>query len=231
MLFSQIYCCGGTIPRESWEDESPFERLPRIFLPRLILNPVVKVLLMIAFLIYLGVSIWGAIALDQGMLYKDLVLESSYYHRFSLWDTEYFGERIAISFVIDEPINYTAEEGQEFLKLLTESQKDESINSNFLICWLDQYMKSKWYNGTSTASFMDGLIHGYLPENKPRMNDVIFDKTNTTIIASRCYVLTVNLINPFQQALLMQRMRKLADFWHPKLPVFAFQVMKLTLLH
>ncbi|XP_025111120.1 patched domain-containing protein 3-like [Pomacea canaliculata] len=226
----KVFCCGGSIPAKNWEDESACEKLPRRVLPRIILNPVVKVILGVVFLVYLGFSIWGAVFLEQGMLYRNLVLDSSYYHRFSTWDTEYFGQRLALAFVVDGPIDYAGSQGDAFLKLLKFAQQDPDVNSTFIRCWLDQYRNTPYYNATSNKTFLSNLFNKYLRKNMIMQTDVVFDWTGEQISASRCYLLTTNLVDPFRQAQLMARLRVLADSTRD-LPVFVFQPLFVMLEH
>ena len=67
---------------------------------------VAQVVVLVAFVGYLAVAVYGAIMLQPGMKYVDLVLRSSYYYKFSSWDEDYFGQRIAIAFVVDQEIDY-----------------------------------------------------------------------------------------------------------------------------
>lgn len=63
-------------------------------------------LVLLAFVGYLSVAVYGAVMLKPGMKYVDLVLRSSYYYKYSSWDEQYFGQRLAIAFVVDKDIDY-----------------------------------------------------------------------------------------------------------------------------
>nr|KAG5698284.1 hypothetical protein BaRGS_016986 [Batillaria attramentaria] len=171
---------GQRVYSGDFSDESPCEKLPRVLLPRLILNPIFKLLLCISFVVYLVYSIIGLMNLETGMRYMDLVLESSYYYTFSGWDMEYFGQRLAVAFAVDGEVDYRLE------------------------------------------PFIDG-VKQFLSQNNNSilLNDVKFNEQNTSITASRCYVMTQNVVNPFKQAEIMLDLRDLADSWG--LPVFVYQ--------
>ena len=61
---------------------------------------------MVVFVGYVGGAVYGAMKLQPGMKYVDVVLRSSYYYQFSVWDEVYFGQRLAVAFVVDGPIDY-----------------------------------------------------------------------------------------------------------------------------
>ena len=63
-------------------------------------------LVLLAFMGYVGAAVYGAIQLKPGMKYVDLVLRSSYYYKYSSWDEKYFGQRLAIAYVVDQDIDY-----------------------------------------------------------------------------------------------------------------------------
>ena len=61
---------------------------PRLLLPRLVLWGPFKAFVLLAFAAYLGISVWGITShLEEGLRLKDLVLQSSYFHR---WVATYF---------------------------------------------------------------------------------------------------------------------------------------------
>ncbi|KAK7485291.1 hypothetical protein BaRGS_00023542 [Batillaria attramentaria] len=227
----KVFCCGGSIPAEGdFSDESPCEKLPRVLLPRLILNPIFKLLLCISFVVYLVYSIIGLMNLETGMRYMDLVLESSYYYTFSGWDMEYFGQRLAVAFAVDGEVDYRLEQGDSFLKLLARARKVNSMDRKFERCWLNSYRSSSYYADNTLPAFIDG-VKQFLSQNNNSilLNDVKFNEQNTSITASRCYVMTQNVVNPFKQAEIMLDLRDLADSWG--LPVFVYQPVFVMLEH
>ncbi|KAL8600703.1 hypothetical protein ACOMHN_057293 [Nucella lapillus] len=226
-----VYSCGGSVPTHEFEDESVCEKLPRYLLPRIILNPMYKVLLLMALMMYVGSAVYGAIQLQPGMKYVDLVLRSSYYYKFFTWDEAYFGQRLAIAFAVDKEINYATEDGNVFRRLLNNAQRDESINPDFLRCWLHQYSRSSFYPSQpeNTTLFTQNLMP-FLHKNPLFFNDVQLGADNTTITASRCYVLTINQVSIFKQSGMMVRMRKLADAVS-EFPAFVYQPVFVALEH
>ena len=110
------------------------------------------------------------------------------------------------------------------------------MDSDFLRCWLHQYSRSPFYpNSTARAAnktlFLQGLKR-YLQVDWLSLNDIMFDDdvAPQTILASRCYLLSVNEVSIFIQSELMIRMRNLVrnvrDF-----PMFVFQPVFVMLEH
>lgn len=112
----QVFCCGGSVPELNFTDETMCERLPRVVLPRLILNPVFKAVLGLIFIAYIGFALYGFSNIEMGMKYLDLVLKTSHYYKFSEWDMECFGQRLALAFTVNEQVNYLGE-GKNYMNL------------------------------------------------------------------------------------------------------------------
>ncbi|KAK7501184.1 hypothetical protein BaRGS_00007669 [Batillaria attramentaria] len=209
----KICMCGGATPDSEFADESPFEKGPRILLPRLVLWNPAKAVIVLLFCGYLAASIWGVVyKLEQGLRLKDLVLRSSYYHKFNTWDETDFGVAFPVAFVIPEPKVYTnASTMMNMIELMTEARKDPDISITGSYCWFDDYFFSPYINLTDEAAFARALREDFLPRNTRYVMDVVFDENNETIVASRCHVFSKVVTESTRQAELMIRMRELAD--------------------
>ncbi|KAK7479950.1 hypothetical protein BaRGS_00028777, partial [Batillaria attramentaria] len=217
-----VLCCSGNIPEKNGADESLCERAPRLLLPRLVLWRPMKIVIFICFAGFLGVSIWGASGLEQGLRIKNLVLPTSYYYKYNTWEEDIFGTTFPISFVIDQPLDYTDEKASTELKELFDKARDDpDINHLTLFCWLVDYYLSPYFTTTSNKDFVDNLRFKFLPENPQYQNDIVIDEDSDVITASRCHVFTRDAKESTRQAGIMLRMRKLAE--ESDLNVFAFQ--------
>nr|KAG5694276.1 hypothetical protein BaRGS_031994 [Batillaria attramentaria] len=217
-----VLCCSGNIPEKNGADESLCERAPRLLLPRLVLWTPMKIVIFICFAGFLGVSIWGASGLEQGLRIKNLVLPTSYYYKYNTWEEDIFGTTFPISFVIDQPLDYTDEKASTELKELFDKARDDpDINHLTLFCWLVDYYLSPYFTTTSNKDFVDNLRFKFLPENPQYQNDIVIDEDSDVITASRCHVFTRDAKESTRQAGIMLRMRKLAE--ESDLNVFAFQ--------
>lgn len=217
-----ICMCGGAAPDKEFADESVFEKGPRVFLPKVVLWPPVKVIIILLFAAYLGVSIWGIMyKLEQGLRLKDLVLDTSYFHRFNTWDEDDFGVALPVAFVITEPIDYTDTDTMlRMIDLMKKARSDSDVSPLGTYCWFTDYIFSEHFNVSSQTAFATSLSQDFLPNNLRYIGDVVFDALNETVVASRCHVMSENLRESTQQADLMLRMRDLAD--NAPLPTFAY---------
>lgn len=220
----KICMCGGTTPQNEFDDESPFEKAPRLLLPKLVLWWPSKIIIIVLFGLYLAASIWGMLfRLEQGLRLKDLVLESSYYYKFNTWDETDFGVAFPVAFVITEPIDYTRQETMvSVMELMSLAREDPDISQVGTYCWFVDYLFSPYMNLSSQSEFARTLRQEFLPQSRRYITDVVFDSKNESVIASRCHVFSKNVVESTRQAQLMTRMRELADS-ATHLPTFAYQ--------
>ena len=177
--------CGGSPPQRERDDESLCEIIPRKLLPKMIKNSVVSIVIILLFLGYLSASIYGIIHLKQGLILQNLVLDSSYYHRFLTLTDEYFPTKIPIGFIADRKLNYAGNDGTLFLNLLSQARNDSGIESSFERCWLKSYESSTWYNSTSPQDFVSSL-QIFLNNTPDFQADVVFDGAKTNSLNSDC---------------------------------------------
>ena len=201
------FVCGGSPPQKARDDESLCEKFPSKFLPYLIKNGVVSIVIIVLFLGYLSAAIYGTIQLKQGLLLKNLVLDTSYYHRFLTLSDEYFPTRVPVAFVVNQKLDYAGNDGTLFLNLLNQARNDAGIDSSFERCWLSSFKSSTSYN---SAAFVSSL-QTFLTNTSEFEADVVFDSAKTNIIASRCFVMTKANNDQYNNADVMERMRDLAD--------------------
>ncbi|KAK7100868.1 patched domain-containing protein 3-like [Littorina saxatilis] len=213
------YLCGGEPPKKPSEDESLCERLPRFFIPKLVTHRAVLYVVLVVFAALLGVSVYGAVNIEQGLKFKDLVLESSYYYDFITTKDKYFPDHIPIGFNILKELDYADGKVQQRVEdLITTAKEDGNILSDFEHCWLTAFLNSAFFKNVSFPQ----ELQSFLVQNPVFNADIITDPRNSTrILASRCSVLSGGLEMQYDQADLMVRMREVAD--NSPLPVIAFQ--------
>ena len=211
--------CGGSAPKKDRDDESLCEKFPSKILPYLIKKSAVSIVIIVLFLGYLSAAIYGIIHLKQGLILQNLVLDSSYYHRFLTLSDEYFPTSIPVGFVVNQKQDYAENDGTLFLNLLKKARNDARIDSSFERCWLKSYKSSAVYNSAASQDFVSNL-HKFLANSPDFHADVVFDGTKTDIIASRCFVISKANNDQYNSAEVMKGMRDLAD--ESSLPVFAY---------
>nr|KAG5707060.1 hypothetical protein BaRGS_011771 [Batillaria attramentaria] len=218
---SQCYvlCCGGSVPTKPRADESLAEKLPRLIVPKIVFNTYVRVVILLGFLGYVAAAVYGAVNLEQGLNVRDMVPPSSYFYSYLQLDNEYFPTRLPVDFIVREKIDYSGKDGDVFLNLLKQAEKDPDIVTNFSRCWLTAYRNSSFFDSASPENFVRNL-QAFLSACPEFEADVVFDSSRAEVVASKCPVLSGGIKEQYDQAELMIRMRKLAD--DCPLPVFAY---------
>ncbi|XP_063446692.1 patched domain-containing protein 3-like [Mytilus trossulus] len=204
--------CTGSIPTKRSEVEGPFEKYPPKIISRLVLQKPIKVIILVGFAVYLGISIWGATKFEQGLTLNDLVTEDSYYYSYSQLNEKYFSSSFAISVNIPNTLKYSdVQTWNKILALQTLLQQDERVENNLRLNWLEEFRNSTVYDGSSEINFISALRSNFLPVNPHFKNDIKFDTSNVTIVASRFYVFSFNVEDSADQGELMKRVRKTAS--------------------
>ncbi|XP_046556222.1 patched domain-containing protein 3-like [Haliotis rubra] len=216
----KVFCCGGSPPTKRGQDERFFETLPRKYLPRMLLNMWGKIVVILIYIVYLSVSIWGTLNFKQGLILKNLVSSTSYYYSYRETYDMHFPRAFPIPFVFGSTTDYTNTQTVNNIDLLIQNAKsDSSVDADSLICWLNIYRNDSSYDSSSSAAFVSGL-KTFLTANTVYENDVAFDSSNNCIIASRCYLFSTDIKDSNVQADVMVRMRALAD--NSPLSVYTF---------
>ncbi|XP_046556189.1 patched domain-containing protein 3-like [Haliotis rubra] len=216
----KVFCCGGSPPTKRGQDERYVETLPRKYLPRMLLNMWGKSIVILIYIAYLGVSIWGTLNFKQGLILKNLVSTDSYYHSYSETYDTHFSSSFPIPFIFGPTTNYTDKNAVNHMESLIDTAKaDSGVDENSLICWYYSYRATTAYDNSSNVAFVSGL-KTFLTTTTVFDNDVVFDSSETAVKASRCYFLSTNIKESNAQAHVMVRMRALAD--NSPLSVYTF---------
>ncbi|XP_053399173.1 patched domain-containing protein 3-like [Mercenaria mercenaria] len=218
-----ILCCKGRKPENSTESESFLDKFPGWILPKIISVPA-KVIILILFSGYLSVSIWGVTLMEEGLEMQNLVSQSSYYYKYREFLDKNFPLGTPVSFVFDNRLNYSDISIQEKINdLLLIAKAENTIKNSVEINWFTEYKNDALHYMNSTESdFIKGLQSFLsLTSNARFRNDVVIDKSNSSIIASRIHVMSESIKESQEQGKFMQRMRDLASD-RTVLPVFAF---------
>ncbi|XP_033752141.1 patched domain-containing protein 3-like [Pecten maximus] len=206
------FCCGGTDPTSVEDTRSPLERMPGKILTKFVTRIPFKIITLIGFAVYLGIAIWGATNFKQDFDRKNLVTDDSYYFKYITLDEPYFPQRVSVSFVIEETLDYSQLSTEQAIdKLMTNVQNDKSVdNNNLVISWFNSFRSSANYDDSSETQFVANL-KTFLSSNDQFENDVKFDSTGLRIRASRITILTNNLVDSTEQGDFMVRMRDQAE--------------------
>ncbi|RUS69751.1 hypothetical protein EGW08_022490, partial [Elysia chlorotica] len=203
--------CGGQIPTRPTQDQSICEKGPQALFRKVLIMTPVRVLVVLLFAIYLAVAIWGCTKLQQGLDLKNIVLTSSYLYKYFIWIEQDFGSWLTVSFVSIGAREYSSADSLQNMRgLLSTVHQHESFDPEIESCWLTSLAETTFYNTSSDSAFIQGL-HGFLQVQTQFNNDVVFDSTNQTVLASRCHVFTAKLLTSNDEADMMTAAREIAD--------------------
>jgi predicted RND superfamily exporter protein len=186
------------------------EKYPKKFLLFILSSLWGKVVVSIVFLGYLAAAIYGSLHLEQGLQLYNLAAKESYFYTFSVWDNDYYTTEPVVMLCFTTEQTYSLNETQNTVRwLLNDIKKDEAVDKNFEINWLDEYKKATFFDDSSEINFIQGLKR-FLSINMQFKNDIVFDDTNVKIISSRFYVKSTNIKTSTEQGNFMLRMRDIA---------------------
>lgn len=194
-------------------------------------KPAVKVLVLLLFAGYLGVSIHGCTKVREGLELTDLVADDSYASDFLDKSGKYFtryGPRVM--FVITEPLNYWDESVQNrLLDLVKKVEGTEYVGEKGLTAfWLLEYMKHL-RNVVGHADVTQKLfirhLHRYLSHTQFK-SDVKLSSDGESIVASRFFIQSINMSSSSRKIGLLREFRAIAAEFpvktFPYYPTFPF---------
>ncbi|KAK7100014.1 patched domain-containing protein 3-like [Littorina saxatilis] len=212
---------GGAVPRDNYEDESVFEKFPRLVLVKLIKSIVARAVIGVVYVVLLAVSIYGIISLKNGVELTSMVTGSSYVRDYLNTDSQYFGFSFPVVFVMDERMTYNNLTANLVARLLVKAKQNPGIETEFVRCWLTDFLQSPYYNRTSDGeNFPVSVVEEFLNSSTTFGGDVVLDQARDRIVASRCYVFSTKTSDQEKLTQLMVNMRSLAT--DAGVPVFAY---------
>ena len=221
-----VFLCAGQPPSKLGDDDTPCERLPPKYLPKLILTGPAKCIIILTFGVYIALSMWGASNIQEGLKLEDVLPKNSYFSKYVEANHRYFYTHgPAISFILSKPVDYWKRSTQNKInKLLKDAHRFSHIESIDDLSWLNQYIKYGIENKTkhtwTRETFISGLRRDFLPKFPQYVNDIRFSDDYTHITASRFYVFSYRLKNSIEESEMMLKLRQLAH--NTTLRVFSF---------
>ncbi|XP_071952708.1 patched domain-containing protein 3-like [Antedon mediterranea] len=221
--FYAICCSGGPSRKKSdnSREESPHAVMIffRDFFGPFITHSVTKVVVIISYIAYIGVSIWGMTELQQGLDLRNLAWDDSYVAPYYDLEERYFtsyGPNVFI--VFPEELNTLESSNNEnFLVTLEIFENSEyTYGDNFTDCWLTAFMgylnSQNISQDSNTDVLLDVLKNEFIanPSFKRFSLDVVFGDDGD-IVASRCLLITRDIDSSNRQRDMMTEMRDKAD--------------------
>ncbi|XP_071966188.1 patched domain-containing protein 3-like [Antedon mediterranea] len=218
-----ICCSGGPSRKRSGNtrEESPHVVMVffRDFFGPFITHSVTKAAVIIIYIAYIGMSIWGIIHLQQGLQLQNLALDDSYVKPFYDVEEQYFKMYGPVVFVLfPEELNCLKPVvNDDLLSTLEVFENSEyAYGKDMTDCWLRSFIRYLNVRDISNDSDTDVLLHVLRYEflANPAFEHFSLDVTfgeNGVIIASRCLVITKDINTSNRERDMMSDMRDKAD--------------------
>jgi hypothetical protein len=157
----------------------------------LIVETVGKCTVGLIFAVYIGLSVYYACQIREGMDVADLVADKSYYRAYMHDNMESVSMSPVVMFVIDKPIDYTSRKTRSHINsIIKRAQNITGMKNDFKIDWLDRFDgKLVDYR---RSNYSDALLDDILDDLTPFSNDIIVRYNSSLkrnqIYASRFYL-------------------------------------------
>ncbi|XP_052818813.1 patched domain-containing protein 3-like isoform X2 [Mya arenaria] len=212
---SNLYaiCCGGSPPNNRNDAESFLDKFPRWLFPKVVLKLPFKIIIIVLFVCYLAFGIYGCVNLKQGLNLSQLVQDDSYFYKYSTRLETYFSRQTPVAFVTINDYTYSDFDTKNQINSVIKTAQDhEYFDDTFEHNWLNTYMASTYYDGSSESDFIAGFKSFISDRRYSRFeNDVVFDSNERRIAASKFYVLSSDLSDSQEEGKMMLKAREIAD--------------------
>ncbi|WAR27800.1 PTHD3-like protein [Mya arenaria] len=207
------FCCGGTPPKNRKDAESILDKFPRWLFPKIVLKLPFKIIIIVLFLGYLAAGIYGCVYLKQGLDLSQLVQDDSYFYKYSIWFETHFSRQSPVAFATTNDYTYSDQKTKNQIDdVIKTAQDNEYFDDTFEHNWLNTYMASTYYDGSSESNFIVGFKSFISNSSYARFeNDVVIDSSETKITASKFYVLSSDLSDSQEEGKMMLKAREIAD--------------------
>ena len=220
-----ILMCAGQKPKRHGDDDNLCKKIPKSAYPKVLLHDVTKTLVILLYVMYVAVSVWGASVMDIGFSLEGVVQPNPAEMEYDQKEAELFNDSgPAVMFVVDEPVKY--EEGntqRKIANILMKARNDPLVTTERQVLWLDEYLHYL-RNGSKfnlwDQSFYTILREEFLPKHPEYQNDIVFRSDGNAIQSSRFYVFSRNVRNSRDESALLINMRQVLH--NTSLPVSVY---------
>ncbi|XP_028606068.2 patched domain-containing protein 3-like [Podarcis muralis] len=206
-------CVGGSFDESTGaETEHPMNGFFRKYYGPFLMHSWTKVLVVVLYLIYLGISIFGCTQVQEGIDLRNLASDNSYVIQYYEWEKEYFSEygpRVMVV-VTESKAYWDSSVRADVENCMNALESSSYVNKNLSVSWLRTYQdvaKRMSFNIDDRRLFIDNLatLFGINPDFKWDVYVIA-----TEIIASRFFIQTVNVTTAVDERSLLNELRGLA---------------------
>eukprot|EP00095_Tigriopus_kingsejongensis_P010659 maker-scaffold627_size122700-snap-gene-0.37 protein:Tk10659 transcript:maker-scaffold627_size122700-snap-gene-0.37-mRNA-1 annotation:"hypothetical protein AaeL_AAEL001299" len=216
----RLFCSGGINRNDPGnQDDMPTFDMMEFFrgpFSRFLLNQYARAMIIVVYLCYLGVSIWGVSNVKEGLERKNLARFDSYSLEFYTLEDTYFRDypyRVSVTFT--GALNYSNELTRfDIEDIMQRLENTTFIDPTYSESWLrdftDYVSRNKDYEEldiTTEDAFVDTLMNVYLAADyNPYSNDV-FLNSDGKIGASRFLIQGHHIKNAVDEKIFVQELR------------------------
>lgn len=221
----RAFCAGGISTADPYNPKDNKDHMLmaffRDYVARFLNIWYIKALVLLVFVGYLMVALWGCTMVKEGLERRRLSRYDSYSVTFYDMEDKYFREypyRVQVAITGD--VKYSDKETQDALMELHQKMENSTwvagplYTESWLRAWLGFLDRNSEYldlNITNEEEFIYNLRDYYLTgPNNPFIQDVTFNEDNTKIIASRFIIQTHKVLDANDDKNMMVELRQLA---------------------
>ncbi|CAH1265729.1 PTCHD3 [Branchiostoma lanceolatum] len=226
----RLCCSGGTPTQDGVSDQHQDDedrRLPFVnkllcnYLAPFVVNPLGKLSILLIFIGYLGIGIWGCFHIRVGLEFENLVADDSFVKDFYRAEQQYFKEYGPKVDIVDTgPCEYWKKEVQEAVRNKMSSFDHSPFfknSSTTAQVWLEDYLLFLNNTRNSNAAtdktlFLFLLNTQFLPTvGRHHKMSIIFNSNFTAMEASRFVVIARNVKTKEQEKDMMLEARRISE--------------------
>ncbi|XP_059183040.1 patched domain-containing protein 3-like [Centropristis striata] len=198
ITISNICCVGGGYDENTGaEKKQPASNFFKDYYGPFLIKPCVKGVVIFLYVVYLAVSIYGCLHVQQGTELYDLAADDSHVTRFKVKDRQYFSDYSpSVMLIVSEEFPYWDKTSRHQLRGCVEDfKKLQFVDEDVFTSWLESYLsygQHQRLNLDDKDVFLKNLPHFFdlFPFFKQDVN-----LTGDAIHASRFFIQTVNISN------------------------------------
>ncbi|XP_074600748.1 patched domain-containing protein [Brevipalpus obovatus] len=226
----RLLCTGGRNEMDPDNKEDNEEHMMMLFfrdtLAKSLNKTSVKILVILIFLVYLGIGIYGCTQVKEGLDRRKLSRDDSYSVRYYDYEDRFFREYpYRVQVVVNDTLNYADPEDQGKVEsMLQKFESSEYVaNRSMTESWLrayleflkqeDSFLFLQALNISDKEDFYRGLRDVFLkfPMTEAFRHDIVFNEDGTEIIASRYVIQTHNIEDANMEKEMLISLRRIAN--------------------
>lgn len=213
---SKIYnicCVGGYYDKDTGaEKKQVASKFFMEYYGPFLTKPLVKALVMLLYVAYLGTSIFGCFHIQQGIELYDLAADNSHVTRFIKKDRQYFSDYgQSIMVIVTEEFPYWDHDKRCQLQACIEDFKElHFVDRDIYTSWLDSYLlygQERYLNFDDKNVFLSNLPPFF--DSSPLFKQDV-NLTGAVIHASRSFIQTINIANASKEIEMLKGLTSVA---------------------